>query len=129
MRNGYLALVILLTVTLALGGTAGALAPGSLITQPEAVSLMKGDVPALKQALQEPSAIRYQLMLAGDYTGGDRTAYLDRVLDAQGWPGADQLLLIIFPGANHDIRFAMGSGFRKEGVSVGEMVALLHERY
>lgn len=127
MRNAFRVLAALLTLLLTL--LPGAAFAADTLVQGEAVSAMQGDVPALKAALREPSAVTYKLMLAGDCKGCHRTEYLDRVLDLQGWPQADELLLIIFPGANHDIRFAMGANFRKEGVSVGEMVALLHERY
>jgi uncharacterized membrane protein YgcG len=70
-----------------------------------------------------------KLVVIGDTAGAEREAYLDRLLEQWGWPESDQLLLVVYTRANHEIRFAMGSALRTSGVSVSDMVDLIHSAY
>lgn len=93
-----------------------------------AVPGLPGDQTGLRLALSEPSAVKYEIVVVEEPVA-DRTAYLDQVLAARSWPDAEMLVLIIFAGDNHDIRFAMGSVFFKQQVSVDEMLGLVRGQY
>lgn len=90
---------------------------------------LKGETAALGKLLMGPSPVRYRFIFVEDIGDEDREAYLDRVLAASGWPAPDQLLLVIFTKANHDVRFAMGANFAAAGVTVSEMVGLLRTEF
>lgn len=82
----------------------------------------------MKQALAESQAVSYRIMVVGDTDGGDRTAYLDQLIEKQGRPGQNELLIVIFAKANYDIRFAMGTGFNGK-LAVADILAIVRNEY
>jgi uncharacterized membrane protein YgcG len=90
---------------------------------------LPGDAKALEAALAAKSPVAYKILVIDSTEGEDKTAYLDRVAEKWGLPKADQLYLIIYTGSNYDIRFYMGANFRKNGVTVDEMLKLVRAQY
>lgn len=88
-----------------------------------------GTVDALKAALAETSAVRYDIQVVADTQGKTVSDAFEDLLAKSGNPSADTLLLVIFPKANYDIRFAMGGIFNKQQVSVDEMLGLIRSDY
>lgn len=96
------------------------------ITLPE----LAGDMPGLQGALMEPSPLTYKIAVAEAPKGADKTAYLDQMLAAQkGYPGKNEILLLIFPQDNNDIRFAMGAFLFEKKVSVESMLQMVRSHY
>lgn len=88
-----------------------------------------GNTDALKLALGESTTVKYRLVVVIDTDGGDRTQYLDRLVAEQGQPAGDELLLVVFPKAGYDIRFAMGAIFRQKQVTVEELLGMVRSAY
>lgn len=86
-------------------------------------------VPPQSQAVQMQSGSVHFNVLTIKGAVEDRTAYLDQVLADWGWPGPNTMLLVLFPDANNDIRFAMGPGFRQNGLGADEMLGLIRAHY
>ncbi|MFZ5824867.1 MAG: hypothetical protein ACOY94_11105 [Bacillota bacterium] len=130
MRKVALLLTLILSVTLALGSIAWAAVPNrsQAPVQLESATGLTGSEAELQAALRENSSVTYKILVV-DEDPTDRTAYLDQVLDEWGWPAANELLLVIFPKANYDIRFAMGANFRQSDLTVGEMLHLVRTQY
>lgn len=102
---------------------------GSAMARTAPASALSGSRDELTQALAEPSGVEYEILVVQGMAEADRTAHLDRLLAEQGWPEPQTLLLVVYPEANHDIRFAMGAGFRRARVTVEEMLDYLHRYY
>lgn len=96
---------------------------------PVAAPTLPGDVAALKAALGEQTPLHYKIVVADTPGGSDKTAYLDLMLGDKGYPGNNELLLVIFPNDNHDIRFAMGAFLFEKKVSVESMLAMVRSHY
>ncbi len=90
---------------------------------------LPGESAEVRQALQERSVVQYRILVIDDVKEESREAYLDRVLAHWGWPPADTLQLVIFAQANYDLYFAMGSNFKESGVTLQEMLDLVHTVY
>lgn len=86
-------------------------------------------VPPQSQAVQMQSGSVHFNVLTVKGAVEDRTAYLDQILADWGWPGPNTMLLVLFPDANSDIRFAMGPGFRQNGLDTDEMLGLIRTHY
>lgn len=104
-----------LVMTVALSSIASAATP--VPPQSRAVQMQSGSVRFIVQSVE------------GAPTPDERTAFLDQVLAEWGWPGTNTMLLLHFPEANNDIRFAMGPGFRQNGLTVDEMLKLVRGKY
>lgn len=91
---------------------------------------MPGDMAALRAALGEGTALNYRIIVTDAPKGVDKTQYLDEMLAAKGWyPGKNELLLLVFPKDNFDIRFAMGALLFEKKVSVQAMLDLVRDNY
>lgn len=90
---------------------------------------MTGDLAALQAALGEPTVLTYRIVMADAPKGVDKTAYLDLMLGQDGSPGNNELLLVLFPAENHDIRFAMGPMFFEKKITVQAMLDLVRAHY
>lgn len=117
-------------------GAGSALAAGRAVPQRDYATVIaqdtsgiSGNVNEVRLALAEPSAVRYKIVVVPDSLPEDREAYLDRIVAQWGWPEHDQLYVVIYADANYDVRFAMGADFQANGVSVEEMVDLVHTVY
>lgn len=88
-----------------------------------------GDLSVLQAALGEATSIRFTIHLAVTPQGADKNAYLDAMLGEKGYPAKNELVLVVFPQDNNDIRFAMGSLFFEKKVSVEAMVDLVRSHY
>jgi hypothetical protein len=87
-------------------------------------------VPPQSQAVQlESGPVHFTVLTVKGAGAEDRTAFLDQILQAWGWPAKGTILLVLFPDANHDIRFAMGPGFRQNGLTVDEMLTIIRTQY
>lgn len=130
MRKSAILLSLCLCTAVAVGSIARAEAPEKLPAQVQVESgaTLTGSRAELDAALQEPSSIRYKLLVV-DENPADRTAYLDEVLAKWGWPAADEMLLLLFPEANYDLRFALGANFRLGYVSVDDVLGLVRSEY
>lgn len=130
MRKQAILLSLVLCATVSFGSLAWAAVPAKSQNrlQIESAKSLPGRQAELESALKEPSAIAYKLLVIDD-NPADRTAYLDEVLAKWGWPAANEMLLVVFPKANYDIRFALGANFRLNHVSVEEMLGLVRSEY
>mgnify|MGYP001317448339 CR=1 FL=1 len=91
---------------------------------------LPGDMEALKAALQIPSPITYTIIVAHDAPREmDKTAYLDQLLAEQGYPGKNEILLVLFPADNYNIRFAMGSLVFDRRITLQQMLELVQSQY
>jgi len=90
---------------------------------------LPGDQAALKAALGAVSGVKYEIITVDTAGGKDKNDYLDAALAPKGWPEKSMLVLMIFTGENHDIRFAMGADFNQKKVSVDEMLVLVRNQY
>jgi len=125
MRKLAIALMLLLTV----GSTAWAAVPDRTPTPIQLVNAtLTGSTADLEAALAEPSSLTYKILVV-DQNPADRTAYLDQVLTEWGWPTANEMLIVLFPQANYDLRFALGSAFKLNYISVDEVLALARAEY
>ncbi|HYF78160.1 MAG TPA: hypothetical protein VD973_13550 [Symbiobacteriaceae bacterium] len=130
MRKIAMMLTLVLTATVALASVAAAAVPAKSpkTLQMETAATLPGNQTDLAAALKGPSPVSYKLLVI-DENPADRTAYLDEVLAQWGWPAPSELLLVIYPKANYDLRFALGADFRENGVSVDEMLSLVRSEY
>lgn len=130
MRKIPLMLTMILTATVALSSIAAAAVPDKSpkTVQMETAATLPGNQADLASALKGPSPVAYKLLVV-DESPADRTAYLDEVLAKWEWPAANELLLVLFPKANYDLRFALGADFRQNGVTVEEMLTLVRSEY
>lgn len=102
--------------------TTPALAPGL----PE----IAGEMAILRAAMGEPSPLTYKISIADAPKGADKNAYLDQMLASMGgYPGKNEVLLLLFPEDNYDIRFAMGSFLFEKKVSVESMLNMVRSHY
>lgn len=74
-------------------------------------------------------ALNFTVLTITGAQNEDRTALLVQILAQWGWPGPGEVLLIRFPDANHDIRFALGPGFSQKGLTVDAMLQLIRSQY
>lgn len=88
-----------------------------------------GDMAALKAALGESTPIRYRIAAATAPRGADKTAYLEEMLGEKGYPGKNEVLLLVFPQDHYDIRFAMGALLFEKKLSVQSMLDLVRSHY
>ena len=94
------------------------------------VPALPGDTEALKEALRVQSPITYTIVLAHDAPREmDKTAYLDQMLAEQGYPGKNEILLVLFPADNYNIRFAMGSLVFDRRITLQQMLELVQSQY
>jgi hypothetical protein len=124
-------LTLILTATVGLSSLAVAAAvPEKSLTpvQMETAATLPGKPADLTDALKGPSPVGYKLLVV-DENPADRTAYLDEVLADWEWPAAHEMLIVIFPKANYDLRFALGANFQESGVTVDEMLKLVRTEY
>lgn len=145
MRHLVLALALLASMLItgcgfgSSGGAKGAqtTVPATPVAQPGtarpaapnvAVPQLPGDQTGLKLALTEPSAVKYEIVVVQEPVA-DRTAYLDQLMADRKWPEAEMLVLVIFAGDGHDVRFGMGPIFFQQKVTVDEMLTLVREQY
>ncbi|MBY6278322.1 hypothetical protein, partial [Symbiobacterium thermophilum] len=85
---------------------------------------------ALREALRVQSPITYTIVLAHDAPREmDKTAYLDQMLAEQGYPGKNEILLVLFPADNYNIRFAMGSLVFDRRITLQQMLELVQSQY
>ncbi|MFZ5815639.1 MAG: hypothetical protein ACOY93_10115 [Bacillota bacterium] len=104
-------------------------AAGSTAEEASELPQLPGDMAALKAALAEASPITYRIEVANVPRGVDKTAHLDAMLGSQGYPGKNEVLLLIFPADNHDIRFAMGALLFEKKISVESMLGMVRQHY
>lgn len=99
--------------------------------QPDpAVPDLPGDIEALKEALRAQSPVTYTIVIAHDAPREmDKTAYLDQMLEAQGYPGNNEILLVLFPADNYNIRFAMGVLVFDRRITLQQMLELVQNQY
>lgn len=115
--------------------TPGAAGPAAAPAHPAQLpaGLTSGVIPGggadLERALAEASPVTYRIVGVGATNGRDRTELLDAILAANGWPTADQLVLVVFTQDGHDLRFAMGSVFRERGIEFSTLLALVRSEY
>jgi hypothetical protein len=87
------------------------------------------DAGVVRAAISAPSAVTYRVVNVGATEHPDLSAYLDDLMAKSNWPGANDLVLVVFAGHNNDIRFGMGSLFRQKGVTVEEILSLVRTHY
>jgi len=97
----------------------------STATTPE----IAGNQGALSAALAENSAVRYEIVVSGEPASADKDEALDKLLQDRKWPEAPMMVLMVFPSANHDIRFALGTNFNQKKVAVDEILTLVRSAY
>lgn len=95
----------------------------------EAVQALPGSAEQLKAALAEKSSVKFEIRLVKDTGVKSVSDAFEAELAQVGNPGADTLLLFIYPSANHDIRFAMGGNFARQKFTVDEMLGLVRTHY
>jgi|GEM_PF-2469205 len=96
--------------------------------EPEVPDL-PGDKDALKNALKAETPITYTVVIADAPRDMDKTAYLDQMLAEQGYPGKNEILLVIFPADNYNIRFAMGALVFDRKISLQQMLEMVQNQY
>lgn len=90
---------------------------------------LPGNQFSLNAALQQASAVRYEIVTAADTAGLDKDAYLDKILADKQWPEGGMMVLVVYPNENYDIRFALGPAFFEKKVTVSEMLDLVRANY
>lgn len=91
---------------------------------------LPGDMEALREALRAPSPITYTIVIAHDAPREmDKTAYLDQMLAEKGYPGKNEILLVLFPADNYNIRFAMGALVFDRKITLPQMLELVQTQY
>ena len=90
---------------------------------------LPGDKDALRTALEAESPITYTIIIADAPREMDKTAYLDQMLAEQGYPRKNEILLVIFPADNHNIRFAMGALVFDRKISLQQMLEMVQNEY
>ena len=91
---------------------------------------LPGDLEALKEALRVESPITYTIIIARDAPREmDKTDYLDQMLAEQGYPGKNEILLVLFPADNYNIRFAMGALVFDRKISLQQMLEMVQNQY
>jgi len=89
-----------------------------------------GDTEALKEALRVKSPVTYTIVIAHDAPREmDKTEYLDQMLAEQGYPGKNEILLVLFPADNYNIRFAMGALVFDRKITLQQMLELVQNQY
>ncbi|MFZ5823635.1 MAG: TPM domain-containing protein [Bacillota bacterium] len=111
------------------GGQSGSNQPPSTTPTAPALPKVAGDMAALEAAYAQPSPLTYKIAIADAPKGADKTAYLDEMLGDKGYPDKNQVLLLIFPEDNNDIRFAMGALLFEKKVSVESMLNMVRTHY
>ncbi len=97
-------------------------------SEPEVPDL-PGDKEALRTALKAETPITYTIVIADAPREMDKTAYLDQMLAEQGYPGKNEILLVIFPADNYNIRFAMGALVFDRKISLQQMLEMVQNQY
>lgn len=95
----------------------------------QALPEIPGDLAALQAALAESSPLTYRIAMADAPQGADKTKFLDEMLGTKGYPGKNEVLLLVFPKDNFDIRFAMGALLFEKKVSVQAMLDMVRQNY
>lgn len=108
--------------------------PGDTPTQPgnqpePEVPSLPGDMPALREALKAETPVTYTIVVANAPREVDKTAYLDQILEERGYPGRNEVLLVIFPEDNYNIRFAMGALLFDQKISLQQMLDMVQNQY
>lgn len=96
--------------------------------EPEVPDL-PGDKEALRTALKAETPITYTIVIADAPREMDKTAYLDQMLAEQGYPGKNEILLVIFPADNYNTRFAMGALVFDRKISLQQMLEMVQNQY
>lgn len=107
----------------------GSTQPSSSTPTDPALPEIAGGMAALQAAYAEPSPLTYRIAIADAPQGADKTAYLDEMLGDKGYPGKNEVLLLVFPEDNYDIRFAMGALLFEKKVSVQSMLDMVRNQY
>lgn len=97
-------------------------------SEPEVPDL-PGDKEALRSALKAETPITYTIVIADAPREMDKTAYLDQMLAEQGYPGKNEILLVLFPADNYNIRFAMGALVFDRKISLQQMLEMVQSQY
>lgn len=90
---------------------------------------LPGNMADLRAAFGEPTPVTYTVVLAKAPRGTDMTKYLDRELDKRGYPASSEIVLVIFPENNHDVRFAMGALLFEKKISLQSMLETVRNQY
>ncbi len=102
-----------------------AVEPAGAVQLPE----VKGNFAELKKAMLEPSKVRYDIRLIADTGGKDATAAFEELEAKVGKLEPNVMLIVIFPGLNHDTRFALGADFNAKQVTAEDVLALVRSDY
>jgi len=87
------------------------------------------DAGTVRSAISSPSVVTYRVVNVGATEHSDLSVYLDDLMAKSNWPGPNDLVLVVFAGHNHDIRFGLGNLFRQKGVTVEEILGLVRTHY
>lgn len=79
--------------------------------------------------MEAKSPITYSIVVANVPKGTDINRYLDQMLDDRGYPAMDEVLLVIFPNDNYNIRFAMGGMLFDKKISLQAMLEMVQNQY
>lgn len=99
--------------------------PAGAVQLPE----IAGDMAALKGALSEPSAVKYTIRVVADTGGKDATAAFEGLEAQVGKLEPDVMLIAVFPGLNHDMRFALGAAFHQKQVTPEDVLTLVRSEF
>lgn len=98
---------------------------GPEITVPD----LPGDMASLRESLAAETSVGYTIVVADAPREVDKTVYLDQMLEERGYPGKNEVLLVIFPADNYNIRFAMGVWVFDRKISLQSMLKMVQEEY
>ena len=137
MRVMIAAIALVLVVAFPLTGCAKKTEPNQPVQAPVASApvaknttpTVAGNQGALAAALAEPSRVRYEIVVSDSPAEVDKDAELDSLLKQRNWPEAPTMVLMLFPKANHDLRFAMGADFNQKKVGIDEVLAMVRSFY
>jgi len=91
---------------------------------------LPGDTASLKEALKAETPVTYTIIVADDAPREmDKTLYLDQMLTERGYPKKNEILLVIFPQDNHNIRFALGALVFDRKISLESMLEMVQNQY
>lgn len=90
---------------------------------------LPGDMESLRTALAEPTPVTYSISVVHLPEGMEKDDYLDQLLEARGYPGSNEILLMIFPSDNYNIRFVLGSMLFEKKISLESMLRMVQTQY
>lgn len=90
---------------------------------------LPGDMESLQAALAEPTPVTYSISVVHLPEGMNKDDYLDQMLEAKGYPGSNEILLMVFPGDNYNIRFVLGSMLFEKKISLESMLRMVQSQY